>query len=153
MKIIFIGDTKKRINEDYLRILRFFRFYAYYGKTNLNKKDLTICKNFSFLNTEIFPIPEKNYNIKKIINFREILSNKIKKLTQADATKQIYIFCINYYGIAMMRIFKTSGFKVKGFIDNNEMLNGKRILNIKISSPKILKKINKDKKKKMKCCK
>ena len=47
-KIIFIGDTKKRINEDYLRILRFFRFYAYYGKTNLNKKDLTICKNFSF---------------------------------------------------------------------------------------------------------
>ena len=49
----------------------------------------------------------------------------------------------------MMRIFKTSGFKVKGFIDNNEMLNGKRILNIKISSPKILKKINKDKKKKI----
>jgi len=27
----FIGDPKKRIKEDYLRILRFYRFFAYYG--------------------------------------------------------------------------------------------------------------------------
>ncbi len=27
----FIGDAKKRIQEDYLRILRFFRFFAWYG--------------------------------------------------------------------------------------------------------------------------
>jgi poly(A) polymerase len=30
--IRFIGDPGKRIQEDYLRILRFFRFYAWYGK-------------------------------------------------------------------------------------------------------------------------
>lgn len=29
----FIGDAETRIKEDYLRILRFFRFYCYYGKT------------------------------------------------------------------------------------------------------------------------
>lgn len=31
-KIVFIGDPASRIQEDYLRILRFFRFFAYYGK-------------------------------------------------------------------------------------------------------------------------
>lgn len=31
--IKFIGDPILRIKEDYLRILRFFRFYTYYGKT------------------------------------------------------------------------------------------------------------------------
>lgn len=30
----FIGDANQRISEDYLRILRFFRFYAYYGQIN-----------------------------------------------------------------------------------------------------------------------
>ena len=28
----FIGDAETRIAEDYLRILRFFRFHAYYGE-------------------------------------------------------------------------------------------------------------------------
>ncbi len=46
-KIKFIGDTEKRIKEDYLRILRYFRFYAYYGKKDLNKKDLLITSRFS----------------------------------------------------------------------------------------------------------
>lgn len=30
--IRFIGDAEQRIKEDYLRILRFFRFFAHYGK-------------------------------------------------------------------------------------------------------------------------
>ena len=34
-KIIFIGNPDERINEDYLRILRFFRFNAIYGNNNL----------------------------------------------------------------------------------------------------------------------
>ncbi len=32
-RICFIGDPAKRIHEDYLRILRFFRFWAYYCHT------------------------------------------------------------------------------------------------------------------------
>jgi len=31
-RVRFIGDAEERIKEDYLRILRFFRFSAYYGK-------------------------------------------------------------------------------------------------------------------------
>ena len=31
-RIVFVGDAMTRIREDYLRILRFFRFQAWYGK-------------------------------------------------------------------------------------------------------------------------
>ena len=31
-RVRFIGDAATRIAEDYLRILRFFRFHAYYGE-------------------------------------------------------------------------------------------------------------------------
>lgn len=31
-RVIFVGDAETRIREDYLRILRFFRFLAWYGK-------------------------------------------------------------------------------------------------------------------------
>src|SRR5579872_7361897 len=39
----FIGNAGERIREDYLRILRFFRFYAWYGKTEPDKEALTAC--------------------------------------------------------------------------------------------------------------
>lgn len=35
--IKFVGDASTRIREDYLRILRYFRFMARFGKMNLNK--------------------------------------------------------------------------------------------------------------------
>lgn len=34
-QVRFVGDAQARIREDYLRILRFFRFYAIYGDQNL----------------------------------------------------------------------------------------------------------------------
>lgn len=43
-KVRFIGDATVRIREDYLRILRFFRFYAYYGKVAPDAKTLSACK-------------------------------------------------------------------------------------------------------------
>jgi len=39
--IRFIGDSHARIREDYLRILRFFRFFAYYGDGRPDKAALT----------------------------------------------------------------------------------------------------------------
>ena len=45
--IQFIGDTEKRIKEDYLRILRYFRFYGLYGRKKINEKDIKIFKKFS----------------------------------------------------------------------------------------------------------
>jgi poly(A) polymerase len=31
-RVVFVGDPRTRIREDYLRILRFFRFHAWYGR-------------------------------------------------------------------------------------------------------------------------
>ncbi len=39
----FIGDADQRVKEDYLRILRFFRFYSLFAKTKYDKKALKAC--------------------------------------------------------------------------------------------------------------
>lgn len=39
----FIGDPQDRIREDYLRILRFFRFFAWYGKGRPDAEGLKAC--------------------------------------------------------------------------------------------------------------
>ena len=42
-RVIFIGDAETRIREDYLRILRFFRFNAWYGKGAPDAGGLAAC--------------------------------------------------------------------------------------------------------------
>jgi poly(A) polymerase len=39
----FVGDPSERIREDYLRILRYFRFYSYIGSDNIDKQSLDAC--------------------------------------------------------------------------------------------------------------
>lgn len=39
----FVGDSSERIKEDYLRILRFFRFYSYYGKGVIETDQIKAC--------------------------------------------------------------------------------------------------------------
>ncbi len=43
-RIVFVGDPMTRIREDYLRILRWFRFHAWYGKGDPDQAALTACK-------------------------------------------------------------------------------------------------------------
>jgi len=38
-RVRFIGDPSERINEDYLRMLRFFRFYALFDKNGISIRD------------------------------------------------------------------------------------------------------------------
>ena len=42
-RIIFVGSAAKRIEEDYLRVLRFFRFHARFGKGTPDKAGLEAC--------------------------------------------------------------------------------------------------------------
>jgi poly(A) polymerase len=42
-RVRFIGDAATRIAEDYLRILRFFRFHAAYGEGTLDPEGLAAC--------------------------------------------------------------------------------------------------------------
>ncbi len=42
-RVVFIGDAHQRIKEDYLRILRFFRFNAWYARTPIDPNGLQAC--------------------------------------------------------------------------------------------------------------
>lgn len=42
-RIVFVGDPATRIREDYLRILRFFRFFAWYGRGEPDAAGLAAC--------------------------------------------------------------------------------------------------------------
>lgn len=43
-RVVFVGDPSARIQEDYLRILRFFRFYATYGQAAPDAEGLEACR-------------------------------------------------------------------------------------------------------------
>ncbi|HKA46850.1 MAG TPA: CCA tRNA nucleotidyltransferase [Methyloceanibacter sp.] len=55
-RVRFIGDAEARIKEDYLRILRFFRFNAYYGKGKMDeaglKASVRLCAGLDQLSAE-----------------------------------------------------------------------------------------------------
>ena len=73
----FIGDTERRIKEDFLRILRFIRFSIYYSK-KFYMKDLKICEKFK---KKILSLSfERRINeLKKIIILTNFESSFIQK--------------------------------------------------------------------------
>jgi poly(A) polymerase len=48
-RVVFVGDPMLRIREDYLRILRFFRFHAWYGKGEPDAAALAACRSLKSL--------------------------------------------------------------------------------------------------------
>jgi poly(A) polymerase len=42
-RVVFVGDPAARLQEDYLRTLRFFRFYAWYGRGEADPEALAAC--------------------------------------------------------------------------------------------------------------
>ena len=46
-RVRFVGDPETRIREDVLRLLRFFRFHAYYGRGEPDPKALAACRRMA----------------------------------------------------------------------------------------------------------
>lgn len=46
-RIRFVGDPRMRIREDVLRLLRFFRFYAHYGKPPMDEDARAACRELA----------------------------------------------------------------------------------------------------------
>ena len=86
----FIGDAEERINEDRLRILRFFRFSCYYSK-GFNQEGLTACVK---LKSEVKKLSSERIRqeLVKILdnNDQESLINTVKSLSQTGILKEIY---------------------------------------------------------------
>ena len=75
-KVKFIGSTEERITEDYLRILRYFRFFTQYSKTDHDLETIQIIK--------------KNINgINKISNER--IFDELKKIVSLQNVQKIFI--------------------------------------------------------------
>jgi len=47
-RVRFVGDAQRRVREDILRILRWFRFHAHYGKPPPDVDALGACRGFAF---------------------------------------------------------------------------------------------------------
>ena len=86
-KIHFIGNPKKRIEEDYLRILRFFRFFFKYSN-NLEIQGLRACKK-AISRLKLISAERKIGELKKMILFKSFEDN-IKLLDEINFF--LYIF-------------------------------------------------------------
>ena len=79
--IKFIGDPAKRIKEDYLRILRYIRFFLGYSKNQHNKNTVRIIKQ-NLIGLNQVSKNRQLQELKKIIlveNFHKINSDKTSK--------------------------------------------------------------------------
>ena len=85
-KIKFIGLPEKKIQEDYLRILRYFRFFIQYSKTDYDQNIIRLIKQYinglnKISNERIFDELKKILTLKNVYNLfshnisKEILQN------------------------------------------------------------------------------
>lgn len=75
----FIGNAEKRCQEDYLRILRFFRFYSLYGNNHIDQESLKACAKYASnlrniseqrIKSEMFKML-KSHKIASVLNIME----------------------------------------------------------------------------------
>jgi poly(A) polymerase len=103
-KILFIGDPDQRIREDYLRILRFFRFYARFGQGAPDEAAARACSRHSAqvnylsgerIQAEMFKILElnncptvlqhmQNYGVLHFIFPGDVSFESLKKLLEIN---------------------------------------------------------------------
>ena len=106
-KINFIGDVEKRIKEDYLRVLRYIRFYLNYSK---DKHD-----------TKIIRIIKKNLSgISKISSER--LLDEFQKLLRSDNFLKMTNdkYCLEIIGLVFPQFKNISSFnKLNSFAKKN----------------------------------
>ena len=83
----FIGDINKRVKEDFLRIIRFYRFSIFYAK-NFNSKIINTLVGYH-QNLKTLSFERKLDEIKKILNYKK-LNKKIKKKSIINEIKILF---------------------------------------------------------------
>ena len=98
--IKFIGNPEKRILEDYLRILRYFRFFAQYSKTDYDQNIIQSIKQYinglnKISNERIFDELKKILKLKNVYSLfshntsKEIILNIFPQFKYCDRLKTI----------------------------------------------------------------
>ncbi len=158
-KVKFIGDAKERITEDYLRILRFFRFSCFYS-AEFDQEGLNACielkSNLQKLSSErvraeifkIFSCLNRNSLIKtlKTLNDSRISEEIIGNINEFNLHKLKHLFLLEeeiqdqklYHQI---RSHNSKGFKnnyllpffASSFSDNNNFEKNLELISIRLS--------------------
>lgn len=124
-RIRFVGDAKKRIEEDYLRILRFFRFHAIYGLGDFDADALKACREAADkiptlsrerITQEVFKIMAADHPARILTIMFE--NNILKDLDHAEYEPDfLENFCTfqNRYGLISLpsRLYVQAGLKDK----------------------------------------
>lgn len=82
-RIVFVGDAEQRIQEDYLRILRWFRFFGRFGNPNI------ICEQTAY------QIARNAKGLRSIS--RERIWNEIKKIVMQEKGSFLIEDMVNWY--------------------------------------------------------
>ncbi|MCB1682464.1 MAG: CCA tRNA nucleotidyltransferase [Alphaproteobacteria bacterium] len=122
-RIRFVGEARKRIEEDYLRILRFFRFHAIYGLGDFDPDALKACRasadkigtlSRERITQEVFKImaSDKPYRILEIM----FKNNILKEFSHLEYQPDFFEHFCNFqkrYGLISLpaRLFVQAGLK------------------------------------------
>ncbi len=113
----FIGDSEKRIQEDYLRILRYFRFWSTISSQPIDDKIVEICVqnqngleklSNDRLRDEMYRIiiTPRSEEVLKIMNKTGLLSKRILDITFSKKQKE------QLKEMAIQKTLKKLGFKI-----------------------------------------
>lgn len=102
-QVIFIGDANQRIDEDYLRILRFFRFSSFYSDGSLDEQGVVACSlkkeglkalSKERIRDELFKILKSPHmlDVLRVMSDKKILD---VILPEAVMSKQFITYCQN----------------------------------------------------------
>jgi len=109
-----------------------------------NNSNFKILDNF-FKKGDIFFFIKKYGKTKGLLMFKSFMTKKIEFLIRKNKFKKIYIFGLNMYSKGIISIANKANFLIRGILDNNEQLKIKRLMGIKIISPRIFFRGNQEK--------
>ena len=77
--------------------------------------------------------------------FKSFMTKKIEFLIRKNRFKKIYIFGLNMYSKGIISTVNKPNSLITGILDNNEQLKIKRLMGIKIISPRVFFRENQEK--------
>ncbi len=143
-RVIFVGDAITRIDEDYLRILRFFRFHAFYGQGEADAVALKACQSaaekISSLSLErvtseflkILSVDEADKILKTMFDYN-VLASLPNKNYQSEILEKLCALQCEHHAINVeTRLFVLAGGKASLFDDYLRLSHAQKKFIIKL---------------------